>query len=126
MSARHARVLSISAAMLLLASPALAQKKYDPGASDTEIKLGNIVPYSGPASAYGAVGRAQPVALLARRLAGDPLALAGRRRDAPVQRRRQLQGDLGPHQPLSGSLAGSSSPSSPRNFAKSPVARKSL
>lgn len=35
-----------------------AQKKYDPGASDTEIKIGNIVPYSGPASAYGAVGKA--------------------------------------------------------------------
>ncbi|WP_296516881.1 ABC transporter substrate-binding protein [Rhodopseudomonas sp.] len=37
---------------------ALAQKKYDTGASDTEIKIGNIVPYSGPASAYGAVGKA--------------------------------------------------------------------
>jgi branched-chain amino acid transport system substrate-binding protein len=41
-----------------LASPvALAQKKYDPGASDTEIKVGNTNPYSGPASAYGAIGR---------------------------------------------------------------------
>jgi branched-chain amino acid transport system substrate-binding protein len=61
MSAFHARLLSISAAGLLLAvaSPALAQKKYDTGASDTEIKLGNIVPYSGPASAYGVVGKAQ-------------------------------------------------------------------
>ncbi len=38
-------------------SPALAQKKYDPGASDTEIKVGNIMPYSGPASAYGLIGR---------------------------------------------------------------------
>ncbi|MBR0691889.1 ABC transporter substrate-binding protein [Bradyrhizobium lablabi] len=37
---------------------ALAQKKYDTGASDTEIKVGNIVPYSGPASAYGVVGKA--------------------------------------------------------------------
>jgi len=36
---------------------ALAQKKYDTGASDTEIKIGNIVPYSGPASAYGVVGK---------------------------------------------------------------------
>lgn len=34
-----------------------AQKHYGPGASDTEIKIGNIVPYSGPASAYGAVGK---------------------------------------------------------------------
>src|ERR1041385_7545817 len=38
---------------------ALAQKKYDPGASDTEIKIGNIMPYSGPASAYGTIGKAQ-------------------------------------------------------------------
>jgi branched-chain amino acid transport system substrate-binding protein len=37
---------------------ALAQKKYDTGATDTEIKIGNIVPYSGPASAYGVVGKA--------------------------------------------------------------------
>jgi len=43
---------------LCLASPlALAQKKYDPGASDKEIKIGNINPYSGPASAYGTIGK---------------------------------------------------------------------
>ncbi|MEK6243824.1 MAG: ABC transporter substrate-binding protein [Pseudomonadota bacterium] len=42
-----------------LASPAaLAQKKYDPGATDKEIKIGNINPYSGPASAYGTIGKA--------------------------------------------------------------------
>ena len=54
------------AAMLLLAGiviasagrEAIAQKKYDTGASDIEIKIGNIVPYSGPASAYGTVGKA--------------------------------------------------------------------
>jgi ABC-type branched-subunit amino acid transport system substrate-binding protein len=41
-----------------LASPvALAQKKYDPGASDSEIKIGNTNPYSGPASAYGTIGK---------------------------------------------------------------------
>ncbi|OFZ84221.1 MAG: branched-chain amino acid ABC transporter substrate-binding protein [Betaproteobacteria bacterium RBG_16_66_20] len=41
-----------------LASPAaLAQKKYDPGASDKEVLLGHINPYSGPASAYGTIGR---------------------------------------------------------------------
>ena len=45
-------------AMAMSATAALAQKKYDTGASDTEIKIGNIVPYSGPASAYGVVGRA--------------------------------------------------------------------
>ncbi len=43
---------------LALASPlALGQKKYDPGASDKEIKVGNINPYSGPASAYGTIGK---------------------------------------------------------------------
>src|ERR1700756_1394949 len=36
---------------------ALAQKKYDTGATDTEIKIGNIMPYSGPASAYGVIGK---------------------------------------------------------------------
>jgi branched-chain amino acid transport system substrate-binding protein len=42
-----------------LATPAaLAQKKYDQGASDTEIKIGNTMPYSGPASAYGTIGKA--------------------------------------------------------------------
>src|SRR5882757_4644532 len=39
--------------------PVFAEKKYDVGASDTEIKLGNIVPYSGPASAFGSVGKVQ-------------------------------------------------------------------
>src|ERR1700687_5879965 len=51
----------VAAALLggaaLAASPAAAQKKYDPGATDTEIKIGNTNPYSGPASAYGLIGR---------------------------------------------------------------------
>jgi branched-chain amino acid transport system substrate-binding protein len=38
------------------ADGALAQKKYDPGASDTDIRIGNIMPYSGPASGYGVIG----------------------------------------------------------------------
>jgi branched-chain amino acid transport system substrate-binding protein len=42
---------------LAVAGPALAQKKYDQGASDTEIKIGNTNPYSGPASAYGLIGK---------------------------------------------------------------------
>jgi branched-chain amino acid transport system substrate-binding protein len=41
----------------LIAGTAVAEKKYDPGASDTEIKIGNINPYSGPASAYGTIGK---------------------------------------------------------------------
>jgi branched-chain amino acid transport system substrate-binding protein len=50
----------VSAAFGLLAatsSGTLAQKKYDTGATDTEIKIGNIMPYSGPASAYGVIGK---------------------------------------------------------------------
>jgi branched-chain amino acid transport system substrate-binding protein len=38
---------------------ALAQKKYDTGASDTEIKIGNVEAYSGPASAYGVIGKTE-------------------------------------------------------------------
>ena len=41
------------------ATPALAQKKYDTGASDTEIKVGQTIPLSGPASAYGSIGKVQ-------------------------------------------------------------------
>ena len=51
-----------SAAFVALAatsSGALAQKKYDTGATDTEIKIGNIMPYSGPASAYGVIGKTE-------------------------------------------------------------------
>src|SRR5688572_9066253 len=51
--------LAAVAALALAAAPALAQKKYSPGASDTEIKIGSAMPYSGPASAYGAIGKAQ-------------------------------------------------------------------
>src|SRR6266699_6852706 len=43
----------------VVARPVAAQKKYDPGASDTEVKVGNIMPYSGPASAYGVIGKTE-------------------------------------------------------------------
>jgi branched-chain amino acid transport system substrate-binding protein len=60
MSARH---LFVSAAAIfglaLAVSPATAQKTYDTGASDSEIKIGNIMPYSGPASAYGQIGKVE-------------------------------------------------------------------
>jgi ABC-type branched-subunit amino acid transport system substrate-binding protein len=57
----HSRRLLSSLAVIALtaALPAHAQKKYGPGASDTEIKLGQTMPYSGPASAYGAIGKAE-------------------------------------------------------------------
>ena len=45
-------------AVALTATAASAQKKYDEGASDTEIRIGNTNPYSGPASAYGTIGKA--------------------------------------------------------------------
>jgi branched-chain amino acid transport system substrate-binding protein len=48
-----------AAAAIALTASAHAQKKYDPGASDTEIKIGQTVPFSGPASAYATIGRAQ-------------------------------------------------------------------
>ena len=53
------RVVSaaVVVALATLAAPALAQKKYGPGASDTEIKLGQTMPYSGPASSYGTIGK---------------------------------------------------------------------
>ncbi|WP_119421729.1 ABC transporter substrate-binding protein [Desertibaculum subflavum] len=51
-------VAAVAAAALALAAPALAQKKYDTGASDKEIVFGHTNPYSGPASAYGTIGRA--------------------------------------------------------------------
>jgi branched-chain amino acid transport system substrate-binding protein len=49
---------TLALGLAVAATPAAAQKKYDPGASDTEIKIGNINPYSGPASAYGTIGKA--------------------------------------------------------------------
>ena len=52
-------VTGTAVAIALSASSAYAQKKYDPGASDTEIKIGQTVPFSGPASAYATIGKAQ-------------------------------------------------------------------
>jgi len=49
----------VTAVATLTSGAALAQKTYDTGASDTEIKIGNIMPYSGPASAYGIIGKTE-------------------------------------------------------------------
>src|SRR4051794_35926422 len=60
MPAVTGKLAAASLALALIAasaSTASAQKKYDTGATDTEIKVGNIMPYSGPASAYGIIGR---------------------------------------------------------------------
>ncbi|GMP08686.1 MULTISPECIES: ABC transporter substrate-binding protein [Bradyrhizobium] len=62
MPAVTGKLAAASLALALVAasaSTALAQKKYDTGATDTEIKIGNIMPYSGPASAYGIIGRTE-------------------------------------------------------------------
>jgi branched-chain amino acid transport system substrate-binding protein len=62
MPAIQLRLGAFSAALAIVAltsSGALAQKKYDVGATDTEIKIGNIMPYSGPASAYGVIGKTE-------------------------------------------------------------------
>src|SRR5580692_9168525 len=56
------RLQVLSATIIVLAAistGAIAQKKYDAGATDTEIKIGNIMPYSGPASAYGVMGKTE-------------------------------------------------------------------
>jgi branched-chain amino acid transport system substrate-binding protein len=52
------RLVTIAAAAMA-ATAALADKKYDPGASDTEIRIGNIMPYSGPASSYAVIGKTE-------------------------------------------------------------------
>jgi branched-chain amino acid transport system substrate-binding protein len=62
MNSIRLRLGCFSSAIFLLAATgggALAQKKYDTGATDTEIKIGNIMPYSGPASAYGVIGKTE-------------------------------------------------------------------
>src|SRR6516162_7622545 len=49
----------MTTALALTTTVSFAEKNYDPGASDAEIKIGNIMPYSGPASAYGVIGRTE-------------------------------------------------------------------
>ena len=62
LSKQKTLVAALSTAVIAFAATtgsALAQKKYDTGATDTEIKIGNIMPYSGPASAYGVIGKTE-------------------------------------------------------------------
>src|SRR5665811_1221833 len=62
LSRQQLRIAAFSTAVIAFAAmsgSALAQKKYDTGATDTEIKIGNIMPYSGPASAYGVIGKTE-------------------------------------------------------------------
>jgi branched-chain amino acid transport system substrate-binding protein len=71
--AAAAFVLGFSAAFV---TPALAQKKYDTGASDTEIKVGQTIPLSGPASAYGSIGKVQAAYI---RMINDQGGINGRK-----------------------------------------------
>jgi branched-chain amino acid transport system substrate-binding protein len=62
LSGQQLRIAAFSTAVIAFVATgggALAQKKYDTGATDTEIKIGNIMPYSGPASAYGVIGKTE-------------------------------------------------------------------
>ncbi|MGX0966726.1 branched-chain amino acid transport system substrate-binding protein [Bradyrhizobium japonicum] len=52
-------VTATALTLALSVTAASAQKKYDPGASDTEIKVGQTMPFSGPASAYSSIGKTQ-------------------------------------------------------------------
>ena len=51
--------VAVAVALSVIAVAAQAQKKYDTGATDTTIKIGQTMPYSGPASAYGTIGKAE-------------------------------------------------------------------
>src|SRR4030081_486578 len=56
----HAKSAALAGLLAVaVAGAAHAQKKYDPGATDTEIKIGNIMPYSGPLSAYATIGKTE-------------------------------------------------------------------
>ena len=62
LSTSPTRIAAFTTAVVAFAAmsgSALAQKKYDTGATDSEIKIGNIMPYSGPASAYGVIGKTE-------------------------------------------------------------------
>ena len=59
MGISRALLLSVSVIIAVAPVPAAAQKKYAPGVSDSEIRIGQTMPYSGPASAYGAIGKSE-------------------------------------------------------------------
>jgi branched-chain amino acid transport system substrate-binding protein len=56
-NSRQWLTVAVTVGLAAVASPTAAQKKYDPGVSDREIKIGNTAPYSGPLSAYGEIGK---------------------------------------------------------------------
>jgi branched-chain amino acid transport system substrate-binding protein len=74
------RRIVFAAAIVCTASltPAFAQKSYGPGVTDTEIKIGQTMPYSGPASAYGTIGKAEAAYF---RMINDQGGINGRKID---------------------------------------------
>jgi branched-chain amino acid transport system substrate-binding protein len=78
MTSRSFRLQALAVLAAVLSCPvwARAEKSYDPGASDTEIRIGNTSPYSGPASAYGNIGRTIEAVF---RMANDAGGVNGRR-----------------------------------------------
>lgn len=61
LTSRRGFVGGLSVSAVFATRPAFAQKKYDDGATDSEIKIGHFCPYSGPASSYGVIGQAHQV-----------------------------------------------------------------
>src|SRR5437899_11478579 len=73
---KNLAALAMLVAGVLATTPASAQKTYDPGASDSEIKIGNTNPYSGPASSYGVIGKTEAAFF---RMINDQGGINGRR-----------------------------------------------
>src|SRR5258705_2459748 len=74
--ARGARLAAIT--LVISTGTGHAQKLYDPGATDTSIKIGNTMPYSGPNSAFAIIGRAQAAYF---RMVNDQGGINGRKID---------------------------------------------
>src|SRR5246500_3576619 len=70
--------ISVAVSVAQVGLCAADDKRYDAGASDTTIRVGNIMPYSGPASAYGAIGRAMTAYF---RMVNDRGGINGRKVD---------------------------------------------
>ena len=100
-------------------SPALAQKKYDDGATDTEIKIGHTNPYSGPASAYGAIGKTIEAYW---KMVNDDGGINGRKINFITLRRRLLAAQDGRDGPPAG-RAGQGAAASSTRSARRPTRR---
>ena len=81
-------ILAAAFGLIVGANSAFSQKRYDVGASDTEIRIGNTMPYSGPLSAYALIGRTEEAYF--RKLNSDatkvPSAFSGLAADADPRR----------------------------------------